>query len=164
MKNKSFKVVGNFLIAFMIGAMFYWIIYPIVVQWHGVVRGFIIMTTSCFILSLIAFYARIKTKKDWFELSKIKGIEKKIQSMRGSRVKNSISFLTKKSSFVLFWVLSIWFNPVVTTIYISDPTHYGRLRFQEWRIFLFSLAINNIYHVILALGIGEFFIFIGSLF
>ncbi len=136
--------------------LFFYVLYPLVVLRAGVIRGGIIMTA----ISLLACYTAIvvydRTRRDWLGIEAIK------QSVRdydgGSRARKVVARILQKGGPLALVVLSIKFDPFVTTIYMRPGAHsYGGLTARDWRVFISSLLIGNGYWL-LVMYVGSSFI------
>ena len=99
------------------------------------------------VFSFLACYGTILfydwAKKDWLGIETIKGIRHGKSTTRLGRLS---SWILTKSDSVAMLFLSIKFDPFITTAYMRDGSHqYNGLSRRDWRIFMASLLIGNIY-------------------
>lgn len=130
-------LVGNQLIT--LG--FNWVLYPYVIWRFRLVEGFFIMATLSVLVCylLILFYDW--TKQDWLGIETIK--EVKIYD-GSSRVKRLTSWVINKSDPLALIVLSIKFDPFITTVYMRRDKFGGMSR-RDWKIFFASLVIGDVW-------------------
>lgn len=127
---------------------FDFILYPFVIYIYGILWGGLVMM----ILSFLVCYATIIfydwAEKDWIGIETLKGIKK-------LEPKNSIGkYLTKlirKSDSLAMIILSIQFDPFITVTYLRHGAHqYNGLSKRDWKIFITSLIISNVYWTLAA--------------
>jgi hypothetical protein len=118
---------------------FDYLLYPYVVYRGGVLVGGLVMTVlsaaACF--GILKFYDR--TKKDWL------GIET-VRNLRGYRsgrpAGRLVASLLAKSDAVAFVVLSLHYDPFVTTVWLRHE-RFGGLSARDRRIFWGSVLLSN---------------------
>jgi hypothetical protein len=125
----------------LIGVLFDWFLYPAVIYWLGLVYGGVVMT----LLSMLACLAMMKfydwSKRDWLGIEAIKGIK----DYEGKRKLGYFtSWIMKKSDPAVFLFMTIKFDPFITTAYMRNGKFNG-LSHRDWRIFIGSLILGNIY-------------------
>lgn len=147
-------LLGNWLITWC----FDFLLYPFVIARSGIIYGGFIMTFLSFIICYLSILFYDGTKKDWLGIETIKSVEefqpKKLPSFFLYRYATQIfnligftlAFLMKKSDLLLMIVLSIKFDPFITVLHIRHGSHqYNGLSARDWKVFLISLLIGNIY-------------------
>jgi len=145
-KSQTFK---RRLVELSTGVVFYYLqvvlfdymLYPFIIYKFGILAGGGIMTllslATCILL--LQFYDR--TKRDWL------GIEttKNIREYNGDkRIGQFTSWVMKKSTPIAFLVLSLRFDPFITTAYMRHGKYNGMSK-RDWKIFTGSLLISNLY-------------------
>jgi hypothetical protein len=123
-------------------------LYPFVILWLGLARGFVVMA----ILSLLTCWLTIIfydwSRRDWLGIEAIKELKDYDGSNRYGRV---IAWVLQKSDPVACILLSIKFDPFIVTVYLRRG-RYGGMKRTDWRNFLLSSLIGNAYWSILCFG------------
>ena len=125
---------------------FDWVLYPFVIWYLGVFLGGAVMTVLSFVLcyTLIRFYDW--TRRDWLGIETVKSLKDR---KAGPRIAKLTSWLLKKSDPTAMLFLAIKFDPFITTVYMRHGSHqYNGLSRRDWKIFLGSLLIGNIYWIL----------------
>jgi hypothetical protein len=148
--------------AFSLGLsyLFFYVAYPFIIWKLGVAEGGITMTCFSLMLSYmgISFYDR--SGRDWFGIEAIK------EKMAGLKWKSGIGrFIArqaKKGGPLTLLILSIKFDPFVTTVYMRE----GRRKFKglgvrDWLTFFSSAAIGNGYWIFIMYGGGRLLKYFG---
>ncbi len=147
-------LLGNWAITWS----FDFLLYPYVIANFGIILGGFVMTILSFIICYLTILFYDGTKKDWLGIETLKSIEDfKTKALPqfflfrfATQIYNVIgtvlAFLMRKSDLLLVVVLSIKFDPFITVVHIRHGAHqYNGLSARDWRVFLTSLAIGNIY-------------------
>jgi hypothetical protein len=136
--------VANWLIDFG----FNFILYPYVIWKLGILSGGFVMTILSFLLCYVIMIFYDWAKKDWLGIETIK----QLKEYKGkSTVGRLAAWLMKKSDLVLLVVLSVKFDPFITTAYMRHGAHeYSGMTKRDWKIFMASLLVGNIYWTIVA--------------
>jgi len=128
--------------------VFDYFLYPFVIWKCGIIKGCVIMTLLSFLICWATFIFYDWAKKDWI------GIEtmKELKEYEGSKLfPRLLSWVIKKGEPVTALVLSIYFDPFVTTAYMRRGAHaYNGLNKRDWGIFIFSLLFGNLYWTLIA--------------
>lgn len=124
--------------------LFFYALYPFAVWKIGITRGGLLMTA----LSASACYAAMRiydrSKTDWLG---IKAFKDGLKDYGGHRVGRFVAGALKKGGPIAFVILSVKFNPFVTTIYLrKDAYAFGCWR--DWVIFTGSVMISNVYWIV----------------
>ena len=116
-------------------------LYPLVIFWMGIGWGFVIMA----ILSLLVCWLSIKCydwlQRDWLGIEAIKSIKDYEGDNRAARW---LAWTLRKSDPVACILLSIKYDPFIVTVYLRRG-RYGGMASRDWRNFLFSWLIGNIW-------------------
>lgn len=134
---------------------FDFILYPFVIWKMGIVMGGFIML----FLSFIVCYATILfydwSKKDWIGIETIKELREYDGQGETSKY---LSWILRKSTPIALLILSIKFDPFITTAYMRYGAHnYSGLNRRDWKIFISSLFIGNGYWTLVSFaGISLF--------
>lgn len=106
------------------------------------------MTLLSFLICWATFLFYDWAKKDWI------GIEtmKELKEYEGGRLSGKLlSWVMKKGDPVAILLLSIYFDPFITTAYMRRGAHkYDGLSKRDWSIFISSLLIGNLYWTLVA--------------
>jgi hypothetical protein len=103
-------------------------------------------------LSMLACVILVKfydwSKWDWLGIETIKGMK---EYQGESRLGNFSAWILQRSEPMVFFFLSIKEDPFVTMVYLRHGSHqYNGMSARDWRIFLGSVAIANIYWTLAA--------------
>jgi hypothetical protein len=132
----------------LVSYSFDYLLYPFVIYKLGILTGGTIMM----FLSLLACVILIKfydwSKRDWLGIETIKGLKEYHGDNRLGRL---TAWLLQRSEPVVFLFLSIKEDPFITMIYLRHGSHqFNGMSARDWRIFLTSLVIANIYWTLAA--------------
>lgn len=122
---------------------FDFVLYPFVIWYLGLFAGAVVMTFLSFLVcyALLRFYDW--TRKDWLGIETIKGLKERESPSWLGRLTSS---LLRKGDPAAMLFLAIKFDPFITTAYMRVGSHqYNGLSRRDWKIFLGSLLIGNIY-------------------
>lgn len=127
---------------------FDFVLYPFVIFSLGLLWGGLVMT----LLSLLDCYLLLKLydwlKRDWFGIEFVKGL----QIYKGqSRWRKVLAWLLNRSDAVAFIVLSLRFDPFITTAYLRHGIYSG-MTGRDWRIFLGSGLVSNLAWMLVCCG------------
>jgi hypothetical protein len=107
-------------------------LYPFVIYKLGILKGGLIMTLLAAISNILCLKFYDWSKRDWLGIEAIKG-------------------MLKKSDPVAFLFLSVKEDAFITMVYMRHGSHqYNGMSARDWRIFLGSVAISNIYWTLAA--------------
>lgn len=128
--------------------VFDYLLYPFVIWKCGIVKGGVVMTLLSFLICWVTFIFYDWAKRDWI------GIEtmKELKEYEGSKLSGRLlSWVMKKGEPVTVLLLSVYFDPFITTAYMRRGAHvYNGLRKRDWEIFVFSLLFGNLYWTLIA--------------
>jgi hypothetical protein len=132
----------------LISYSFDYLLYPFVIYRLGILTGGTIMM----FLSLLACIILIKfydwSKQDWLGIETIKGMK---EYQGESRLGKLSAWILQLSEPLVFLSLTIKEDPFITMIYLRHGSHqYNGMSARDWRIFLASVAISNIYWTLAA--------------
>jgi hypothetical protein len=124
-----------------IDSIFNYLLYPFVIYKFGILKGGVVMT----FLSLLACIGIMKfydwSKRDWLGIEAIKSLK----GYEGSRKAGKLTaWVLQRSDPVALMLLSIYFDPFITTAYMRRGKFSGMSR-RDWKIFMFSLLLGNAY-------------------
>jgi hypothetical protein len=139
-------LTANYLVVWI----FDYCLYPFFIWKLGLLRGALVMTLLGLMACLGAFVFYDWAKKDWFGLELLKAVR---ENVAPSRLARWSAWLMKKSDFLMLVVLSVKFDPFITTIYMRrGANQYRGMTRRDWGIFLASLAIGNIFWALIMFG------------
>lgn len=128
--------------------VFDYALYPFVIYKLGIVKGGLIMTLLAAVLNILCLKLYDRSKRDWLGIEALKGM--KGYEGRG-RLMRSLSGMLKKGDPAAFLFLSIKEDAFVTMVYLRHGSHqYNGMSGRDWRIFLASLAVANVYWTLAA--------------
>lgn len=127
---------------------FDYVLYPYVIAHLGMLNGGIVMG----ILSGLVCLAMIRlydwSGRDWLGVEAVKDLKQ----YRGRNVvARTIAWMLHRSDPVVFMVLSIKFDPFMTTAYLRHGSFNGMTR-RDWTIFCASIAVGNAYWTLVCLS------------
>ena len=127
---------------------FDYLLYPLVIYKLGIINGGLVMTLLAGAANILCLKFYDWSKRDWLGIETIKGMK----GYEGeSRLVKFMSGILKKSDPAAFLFLSIKEDPFITMIYLRHGSHqYNGMSRRDWRIFLGSVAIGNIYWTLAA--------------
>lgn len=127
---------------------FDFIIYPFVIYFFGLFWGGLIMIVLSFVVCYLTLLFYDWAKKDWIGIETIKNLKHfETKTLLGKWVQN----LLKKSDLLVFLIISIKFDPFITVIYMRHGANlFNGLSTRDWKIFLSSLFVGNIYWIFVA--------------
>lgn len=153
-----------------------WVAYPYLFETHGTMYGWLYATAGSIVLCLACLWFYNLTEQDWLGIETIKGLRDEVPQEPSTP--DSINFWDWKARFVwwfrryswklqaflwkiaqkgdiaLFFVLSIKWDPFITTVYMrrgADRTMTAR----DWKIFWASMLIGNLYWGAVIIGVLE---------
>ena len=118
---------------------FDYVLYPWTIYKLGLLTGGIVMAIlSCLdCLLLLRIYDWLK--RDWLGIEFIKGMQNYDGASRLGRI---IRWLLTRGEGIAFVVLSLRFDPFITTAYLRRGCYNGLSR-RDWRIFFGSVLLSN---------------------
>ncbi len=142
------KAVLTFTTGFIMkGAINYpfdYLLYPSTILWLGSIIGGILMIGLSVIINILLIRAYDWSKVDWFLIEKIKSLDEKseggfiIQTLK--RVRNNKT--------LTFFVLCLD-DPITVTLYFREGSYqYNGMSKRDWKIFIASTAVSNMYWII----------------
>ena len=132
----------------LLNYLFDYALYPFVIYKLGIISGGLVMTVLAGTINILCLKFYDWSKRDWLGIEAIKGVK----GYEGeSRLLEFMSGILKKSDPAAFLFLSIKEDPFITMIYLRHGSHqYNGMSARDWRIFLGSVAIGNIYWTLAA--------------
>jgi len=128
--------------------LFDYVLYPFVIWKLGPWIGGAIMTLAslAFCLFLLRLYDRLG--RDWLGLEFVKGLRHYEGS---SRWRRGLAWLVARGDFAAFIVLSMKYDPFITTTYLRKEAYSGMNR-RDWGIFLASWFVANALWIFVCYG------------
>lgn len=145
--QKFLKIIGTLGIGIFCNKLMIWgfdyILYPYVMWKCGDVKGSIVMT----FLSFFVCYGTLKfydwCKVDWIGIEALKDLR---ETERKGFVGSVSKWIFRKGEWAVFLFLSMKFDPFIVTAYMRHgKNQYNGLSKRDWRIFLGSLLISNMF-------------------
>lgn len=131
---------GNFLIV----KAFDYVLYPAVIYFYGVVLGSVVMTIVSFLVCWLSIIAYDWSKQDWILIETFKGIRE--GEDLPNKMARTMQWLLRKGDWFALVVLSIKFDPFITTMYLRHGAFlFNGLSKRDWKFFLASTLISNAY-------------------
>lgn len=139
-------LLGNALMVYG----FDYFLYPYIIYKYNLLKGGVIMMILSFLICILTIWFYDWAKKDWI------GIEtmKEIREVGGkSLLARIVQKIMHKGKWAMLIVLSIKFDPFITTVYMRHGAHqYNGMNTRDWKIFLSSTVIANLYWSLLMFG------------
>lgn len=114
-------------------------LYPLVIYWLGLGRGFVVMALISFVVCWLSMMFYDWSERDWLGIEAIKELKDYAGPHRSARW---LGWVLRKSDPVACVLLSIKFDPFIVTIYLRRG-RFGGMAARDWRIFLLSWFIGN---------------------
>ncbi len=119
--------------------VFDFLLYPFVIFWFGLLRGFAIMAVVSFIICWLTMLFYDWSKRDWLGIEAIKSL--KVYA-GPNRLRQALAWILRQSDPVACVLLSLRYDPFIVTVYLRRGRFGGMTR-RDWRIFLLSWLIGN---------------------
>lgn len=132
--------------------LFDWLLYGVVVTQCTILWGPVWGSLATFLImmpvSAAACYAYIRfydwAKKDWLGLETLEELREK-ETQHHWLVRHVVR-TAKLGDVPMFFVLSFWGDPFLTTVYFRRGAHlYNGLSARDWKIFWASVVVSNAY-------------------
>ena len=148
-EKKRLGILGiGYLTNETIDFIFNFIIYPFVIWKLGILGGGAVMTILSFLICYIIMIFYDWSKKDWLGIETIKQVK---EYQGKSLIGRFTSWMLKKGDLAVFLFLSIQFDPFITTAYLRHGAHnYSGMKKRDWKNFIASLLVGNIYWTLVA--------------
>lgn len=148
-EKKKLGILGiGYFVNESIDFVFNYILYPFVIWKMGILGGGAVMTILSFLICYLIMIFYDWSKKDWLGIETIKGLK---EYSGKSIIGKFTSWIMKKSDPILLIFLSIQFDPFITTAYMRHGAHqYSGMSKRDWKIFMSSLIIGNVYWTVVA--------------
>jgi hypothetical protein len=114
-------------------------LYPLMIFWLGLGRGFVVMATLSFLVCWLFMKFYDWSKRDWLGIEAVKELKNYNGASRAGRL---LGWVLRRSDPVACVLLSIKFDPFIVTAYLRREAFGGMTR-RDWNIFLLSWFIGN---------------------
>ena len=153
-----FGYTGNFLIV----VVFEYVLYPWVIYNLGKEIGVPVMWFLSFLICWFTLIFYDWAKKDWLGIEAIK----EVKEYEGKNIFGRIfAYAMNKGEIPALIALSVKFDPFIAVVYLrKGANNYNGLTKREWKIFLISWVVGNVYWSIAVLTGIEIFDYIKNLF
>lgn len=140
-KGKFAEIFFGLIASRLIVFLFDYFIYPLVIYSFGILRGGVVMTflSLMFCITALKFYDW--SKRDWLGIEAVKTLKAYDGNKKIGRI---TAWVMQKSDPVVFFFLSIKFDPFITTAYMRKGRFSGMSK-RDWGIFIGSLIFSNAY-------------------
>lgn len=132
------------------------LLYPAVIAWLGVwVGGFLIMAPLAIALCWIWLKLTIASDEEWFDMKAIRKIQRIIfwAAKLVKRLHVKESWVDKAEFGITFLLLSVIFDPMLTTLYFRYGDKTKILSGRDKKIFRWSAVISNVYWIARSWGL-----------
>lgn len=123
-------------------------VYPLVILWLGLTRGFLVMALLSFAACWLTMRFYDWSKRDWLGIEAIKDIKEYNGPRRAAK---ALAWILRRSDAVACVLLSIKYDPFIVTVYLRRG-RFGGMNQTDWRNFLLSWLISNVYWSIVCFG------------
>jgi hypothetical protein len=114
-------------------------LYPLVIFWLGLGRGFVVMALLSFVACWLTMQFYDWSKRDWLGIEAVKSLKNYNGASRTGRL---LAWVLRRSDPVACVLLSVYFDPFIVTAYLRREAFGGMTR-RDWNIFLLSWLIGN---------------------
>lgn len=127
---------------------FDYLLYPFVIWKLGILKGGVVMMLLSFLVCYLTILFYDWSKKDWLGIETIKGVK---EYNGNSKIGRFTSWVLRKGDAAVMVFLSIKYDPFITTAYMRHGANqFNGLSKRDWKIFLYSTVIANVYWTIVA--------------
>ncbi len=138
-RRRGAELIAGFVIWKTVDYAFDYILYPFVIWKWGLVQGGIAMSALSLLFCLLSLRLYDHFARDCLGLE----LAKNLQFYNGkSRWRLWLAKLLRRSNAIAFIVISIKYDPFVTTVYLRKGAFNGMIR-RDWYIFLSSWIVGN---------------------
>ena len=118
-----------------------YILYPFIIYTFGILEGGILMIFISFIVCFLTMKFYDWSKRDWLGIEAIKNLKGYGGNKKLGRI---TAWIMQKSDPIAFILLSIKYDPFITTAYLRHGKFTGMNK-RDWKIFIGSLLFSNAY-------------------
>ena len=155
LRKIDFKAVGlGYFVMFVSNQAFDYGLYPYVIYRSGIFWGGIVMTLLSAAFCLLAILIYDLLKKDFLGVEAIKDFKQELlEAGVGHKnfLRRFMAWAIRKGRWAEFVILSLKFDPFVTTVYLRrGVTKFSGFGKEEWKVFVGSLFLSNFYWTVLS--------------
>lgn len=147
-RNRLAELVTGITAFSLLNYTFDYALYPFVIYNLGIIKGGLFMTLLASVANILCLKFYDWSKRDWLGIEALKGVK---EYKGKSRLVRFMSRMLKNGDTLALLFLSIKEDAFITMIYLRHGSHqYNGMSGRDWRIFLASLAVANIYWTLTA--------------
>jgi hypothetical protein len=147
-RTKVSEVIVGISSSYCMDTAFDYFLYPYVIYKLGLLKGGCVMTALACVINIVSIYFYDWSKRDWFGFEAIKSFQ---DYRGGNRLKIFTAWLLRKNNIVVMILLSIKEDAFKTVVYMRHGKYeYNGLTARDWKIFITSLIIGNVYWTLAA--------------
>jgi hypothetical protein len=114
----------------------------------GAIWGSLVMIVLSFLVCLLTMKFYDWSKTDWLGLEYLKQLRE--EGGEGNRFSRALAWALRRGNWAVVLVLSLYKDPFYATVYMRKGAHeYTGMGKSEWKVFLSSLVIANLYWSVL---------------
>ncbi|MFA6174166.1 MAG: hypothetical protein WC701_10860 [Kiritimatiellales bacterium] len=147
-KIRIAELSSGYLIWNVLDYIFDYVLYPFVIYKWGPLAGGIGMTLLSLLSCLMLIWIYDWMGRDWLGIETVKGL--KIYA-GASRWRQWLARMLRKSDGIAFLVLSLKYDPFITTAYLRRSAFNGMTR-RDWMIFFSSGLLANLWWITACFG------------
>lgn len=118
------------------------VLYPWVMGTLGFWHGLIVMLFTSFLVCLMTIKFYDWSRKDWLGIEMLK----EAREMGNTGANRFIAKFMKNSKWAQLVILSIAQDPFIVMVFLREGAHrYGEMKKEDWKNFLVSLIIANLF-------------------
>jgi hypothetical protein len=135
------------------------VLYVYVVYNWGMLRGGAVMTALSFAQCAATLIVYQRMRIDWVGAGLIGALRLK---PRPSRAESIILWAHDRNRGLIFVALCLFTDPFLTTAYFKEG-QFGEITARDWRVFIASVLVSNVYWIFVASLIGHVLVRLWSL-
>ncbi|MFA6174351.1 MAG: hypothetical protein WC334_02785 [Kiritimatiellales bacterium] len=139
LKNRIAELTLGHTVNQTVNYLFDYGLYPLVIFWLGLGRGFVVMAGLSFLACWLQMRFYDWSKRDWLGIEAVKSLKNYAGESRAGHL---LAWALRRSEPVACVLLSVYFDPFIVTAYFRRGSFGGMTR-RDWRIFLLSWFIGN---------------------
>ena len=156
MLNTSSRQAGKRMAELAVGFLawnaqdyaFDYVLYPLAIWRLGLWRGGLLMSGLSLVACLLSLRLYDYLGRDWLGIEFVKNQR---QYEGPSRWRRRLGWLLSRGDGVAFIVLTFKNDPFITTAYLRHESYGGMTR-RDWRIFLASWVLSNVFWMTVCFG------------
>ena len=147
-QTRAPELAAGFSVMTIIFYAFDYLLYPAVIYWLGLVVGGLVMAGLSFLTCWVMLLFYDHSGRDWLGIEAAKQVREYVGY---SHWRRGLAWALQRGDAVACVVLSIYFDPFITTAYMRHGAFNGMSR-RDWRNFWASWFIGNAYWTFLCFG------------